>query len=84
MVRHTSKILKHLLQDFLSLSNQFGTLCIKRITTYVDCKLLKTHTYFFLLELEPCKCSKQENLLVTEPVFSGQFCGALIFLSIQA
>ena len=29
MVRHTSKILQHLLQDFKCVSDHFGTLCIK-------------------------------------------------------
>ena len=29
MVRHTLKNLQHLLQDFLSVSDHFGTLCIK-------------------------------------------------------
>ena len=29
MVRHTLKILQHLLQDFGSMSRHFGTLCIK-------------------------------------------------------
>ena len=29
MVRHTLKILQHLLQDFQSVSDHFGTLCIK-------------------------------------------------------
>ena len=29
MVRHTLKILLHLLQDFQSVSDYFGTLCIK-------------------------------------------------------
>ena len=29
MVRHTLKILQHLLQNFKSVSDHFGTLCIK-------------------------------------------------------
>ena len=29
MVRHTLKILQHLLQDFYSVPDHFGTLCIK-------------------------------------------------------
>ena len=32
MVKHTLKILQHLLQDFESLSDHFGTLCIRRST----------------------------------------------------
>ena len=32
MVRHTFKILQHLLQDFKSVSDHFGTLCIKGLT----------------------------------------------------
>ena len=33
MVRHTFKILQHLLQDFLSVSDHFGPLCIQVLTT---------------------------------------------------
>ena len=33
MVRHTLKILQHLLQDFWSVSDHFGTFCIKGLRT---------------------------------------------------
>ena len=32
MVRHTLKILQQMLQDFLSVSDPFGALCIKELT----------------------------------------------------
>ena len=32
MVRHTLKILQHLLYDFESVSDHFGTLCIKYLS----------------------------------------------------
>ena len=32
MVKHTLKILQHLLQDFQSVFDHFGTLCIKRVS----------------------------------------------------
>ena len=35
MVKHTFKILEHLLQDFKSVSDHFGTLCIKESTALV-------------------------------------------------
>ena len=34
MVRHTLKILQHLLQNFESVSDHFGTLCIKGLTLF--------------------------------------------------
>ena len=36
MVRHTLKILQQMLQDFYSVSDQFGTLCIKGLITLLD------------------------------------------------
>ena len=35
-VRHTLKILQHLLQDFWSVSGHFGTLCIKGLTGLIS------------------------------------------------
>ena len=35
MVRNTFKILQHLLQDFKSVSDHFGTLCIKELRTII-------------------------------------------------
>ena len=35
MVRHTLKILQQMLQDFYSVSNRFGTLCIKGLSSLV-------------------------------------------------
>ena len=37
MVRHTLKILQQMLQDFLSVSDHFGTLCIKRLKYMGPC-----------------------------------------------
>ena len=35
MVRHTLKILQQMLQDFQSVSEDFGTLCIKVLKVYL-------------------------------------------------
>ena len=39
MVRHTLKILQQMLQDFKSVSDHFGTLCIKGLTMEMQIKL---------------------------------------------
>ena len=41
MVRHTLKILLQMLQDFSSLSDHFGTLCIKRLIWFLIPSLSK-------------------------------------------
>ena len=48
MVKHTLKILQHLLQDFESVSDHFGTLCIKGLmeTKYIlEFLLLNAYHY---------------------------------------
>ena len=62
MVRQTLKILQHLLQDFKSLSDHFGALCIKglnfaeltfftmtvHLKLYINCGYLQI--FFFLMK----------------------------------
>ena len=52
MVRQTLKILQHLLQDFLSLSDHFRTLCIKGLK-----KLNSSETIDFLPTVSSDVCN---------------------------
>ena len=49
MIRHTLKISQHLLQDFQSVPEHFGTLCIKGLKAVNKTKLLakRTHSRMF-------------------------------------
>ena len=51
MVRHIFKTVQHLLQDFQSMSDHFGTLCIKELRI----------TSFFIPNFEHLSPRKQRN-----------------------
>ena len=59
MVRHTLKILQHLLQDFLSVSDHFTTLRSKGLTILMICKFQEKPSYRAFLK--SC-CRKSWNL----------------------
>ena len=57
MVRHTLEILQQILQDFLSVSAQFGTLCIERLSHrshHIEASLLISYAnhviVFYMME----------------------------------
>ena len=48
MVRHTLKFLQQMLQDFKSVSDHFGTLCIKGLN--------QSQNYVIFIQIVSCKC----------------------------
>ena len=48
MVRHTLKILQQMLQDFESVSDHFGSLCINRLTYNIICWMNNQGSHYFL------------------------------------
>ena len=51
MVRHTLKIFQQTLQDFQSVSDHFGTLCIKGLALAPDWTILYKNAAFSILVL---------------------------------
>ena len=71
MVRHTLQILQHLLHDFESMSDNFGTLCIKALQ--ILWKIWNTHEKYL------CRDSNHSSYLgswLTPTIFTESFIDA--------
>ena len=60
MVKHTLKILQHLLQDFQSVSEHFETSCIKEI--FQKCKYVSTYWWYVVSECHNALGMEDESI----------------------